>query len=205
MSIRNASTSSATRSAVYLRCWRPSAGCPTRVLGEALCGGQGPPFAGVSAVWRHGRRRPRAWHRWRRPLVRRRARFPAAAQPPCLPAGSLDSRSAGALSVRGRRSLPAWHGCRVTSNRPRWAAIATQATNLGAELQDQTEAVCKHCLRTLGCGPGCRGRRKRLRGERRALALRLHFCDQRLGTEDLDHSLQVVGQDLQAHLGSHAR
>lgn len=37
------------------------------------------------------------------------------------------------------------------------------------------------------------------------LPLRLHLCDQRLCTNDLDRSLQVVGQNLKAHLGSHPR
>lgn len=36
------------------------------------------------------------------------------------------------------------------------------------------------------------------------LALRLHLCDERFSANDLDRPLQVVSQNLQAHLGSHS-
>jgi hypothetical protein len=45
----------------------------------------------------------------------------------------------------------------------------------------------------------------RIHEAKRALALRPHRLAQRCSSEDLDHPLQVVRQDLQAHLGSHPR
>lgn len=46
----------------------------------------------------------------------------------------------------------------------------------------------------------------RKRGSEGALPLlRSHLRDQSLGAKDLDHSLQVVCQNLQTHLGSHSR
>lgn len=96
---------------------------------------------------------------------------------------------------------------RLNAARPGiWAEVGSSTRN-GGDLDEPMNVRwrLRLCANTYISGAWrCLLRQARAAGEGH-LTLRLHLCNQRPRAKDLEHSLQVVGQNLQAHLGSHAR